>query len=527
MTGAISDTVTDAAGAADEVADALRPVSSQARAWLTGLWFLFFGFVLVSQVAGFMLGLNLASLGALLSITGLGLVTSFLLLGVAVFLFRRHPGEPVGLMLSASFIGAAGFLGPAAVFFQWLDRPELTDLMAVSWISLLVAVLPAFPDGRFVPAWGRWLTRLAFPFALFLAIEAYARSELVETLANLLALAGGALAVTTLVIRYRRTEPGLRAQQLKWAALGCGGGVALLSLAMLVSYLAYYGWIDPVWRDEAAFLFLLLRDLSFITLGAGMLASLLGLRLWDADRAIARSAAYFLMTIIIGVIWAASAAVINDFVTRQLGVTGKGTVAAISTGIALIFVAPARERVTKMVEKRLQSGVMRLKRLPDRLALWQHLDTPEAFAGRVVQAVSECLHASSCALLSFEADRYRLLAATGIDAGAIDAWVARHQPLAEVAKRDRDDQVFTLRMVLNDDDLIIGVLLLGKRTDGSTYAGGERRALFGVEAPLAAALQRIRQRTALNRATEDAIAALATRLERIERGSEIPGQSTA
>ncbi len=527
MTEPISETVTAAPGPGEEAEERLRPVSPRTQSWLAGFWFLFFGFVLASQVLGFMLGLDLASFGALLSITGLGLVTSFLLLGVAIFLFRRHPGEPVGLMLSASFIGAAGFLGPAGIFFAWIDSEELTSLMAVTWIAFLVAVLPAFPDGRFVPAWGRWLTRLAFPFALFLSIEAYAQSDVVETMADLLGLTGGALAVATLVIRYKRTEPGLLAQQLKWAALACGGGILLLSLAMTISYLLYFGLIAPAWADEVSFLFIILRDLSFITLGAGMLASLLGLRLWDADRAIARSAAYFLMTLIIGVIWAASAAVINDFVTRQLGATGKGTVAAISTGIALIFVGPARERVTKMVEKRLQSGVMRLKRLPDRLALWQHLETPEAFAERVVQSVSECLHAASCALLSFEEDRYRTLAATGIAPEAIDAWVARNQPLADVEKRDRDDHVFTLRVVLKDEDLLIGVLLLGKRTDGSTYAGGERRALFGIEAPLAASLQRVRQRTALNRATDDAITAISDRLAQLEQAKGIPGQATA
>lgn len=494
-------------------APSLGRIPAWAHIPLTALWVFAFVGTLGAQAGGsYFAWLAELPLFELLAEHAIGLAAALALLATAWLLRRRDARDPVGWLLSMSSLCAAAYVGPATTFYLATGLEILGTLLPSLWIGFLVAALPALPDGRYVPAWGRWLTRLAIPFTLAISADTMTEDEGVILATTFLGFGVAFLAILAAVQRFRRTPPGLERQQLKWAALGVASCIALLIVAITLSYAADAELFPEDWLPWLGMLVLAMRDASFLLLAAGLAVSLLRLRLWDADRAIGRSVVYFILTIVVACVWAASAALITDFVSGQVGGANKGMVAAISTIIALLILGPARERVNKWVEQRLQRGIVQLRGLPERLAVWQHLDDPTAFGERVAGAVSSSLHAPDCAVLLFEDGRFRPLAAVGASREKVARWIEAQDSFADLAAEQPDDAAFPLRLILIDEEVMIGALLVGPRSDGSYFAKEERAALLKLEPPLAAALNRVHTKVETNRA----LAGLDTRLGRIE-----------
>lgn len=484
-----------------------------ARPIVVTLWLLCLLAALGAQIAGLWLAAEMdASLVELLMQLGPGLLATAALLTAAVLLMRRDPGDPVGVMLSLSSIAAGAYVGAAPILYAVLETELPETILPSLWVGLLVAALPAFPDGRYVPGWGRWLTVLAIPFTIIISADALVDDEAVVLATTIIGFGTALTALAAAVIRFRRTPPGLEKQQLKWAALGVGLCIVTLIGAIALSYADDAGLFPEEWLPWLQITILTLRDLSFVILAAGLLVSVLRLRLWDADRAIGRSAAYFILTVFIACLWAVSSTLVNDFVSNQVGGGNKGVSAALSTVIAMLAFGPARDRVNKWVEKRLQRGVVQLRGLPDRLAVWQSLDDPEAFGARLATTITRSLHAGRCAVLLFEDERFHPLAWQGASRPEVEAWMTARGSFADLDYEAPDDADFPLRLILTDEDVLIGALLVGRRSDGSFYAKEERATLLGLEPPLAAALHRVQQRVTTRRA----LAGFDARLGRVE-----------
>lgn len=491
----------------------LKAFPRRLRPLALAFWILAFVATVGAQVGGLWLAVAAdVPLDELLAGMGSGLAASFAMLVTAALLVRRSPDDPVSYLLSLSSLCAAAYVGASSVFYAEVGLEVLDALLPSLWLGLLVAALPAFPNGRYVPAWGRWLTLLALPFTLLIAADTIVEDDTVILATTVLGFGVALLAIAAAVIRFRRTPPGLEKQQLKWAALGVGLCIMLLIAAIGISYAADAELFPEEWLGWLPVAVLAMRDLSFLVLALGILMSLLRLRLWDADRAIGRSAAYFILTLILACVWAASSALVNDFVSAQVGSSNKGMVAAISTIIAALVFGPARERVNKWVERRLQRGVVKLQGLPAKLNIWQHLDDPQAFGARVAAAISESLHAGRCAVLLYESGRFRPLACAGASAAAVEQWMAAQGPVLDLAYEVAADEDFPLRLILTDEDVLIGALLVGRRSDGSFFAKEERATLLDLEPPLAAALNRVHTRVATTRALDG----LDQRLGRVE-----------
>lgn len=448
------------------------------------------------------------------------MITVFNLIGVAVLLLaaallvRRRPGDPVALMLSFSFLSAVGFIGSTYRFYDWVGASILVGVVPAIWMGLLVAVLPAFPDSRFVPRRGAWLTVLALPFTLIIMLDAVTDDETVIALTTLIGFGVGLAAAAMPLVRYRRTPPGLERQQLKWAAFGFAGSLSMLTIAVVLMTILDSG-LPEAWRPWAMLGAFGLLHASFILLPVGLLISTLRLRLWDADAAIGRTAGYAAVTLLLAGVWAGTAKLVNDFIAAQMGGAGGAMTAAVSTIVAALVFGPARERVGGWVERRFQAGILQIRKLPARLQLWQQGDRPEDVGARVAEAVTDHLHAAHAAVLIHDGEGYRVTAATGVDEAAASAWIAARDTIAPL---DKQDAVFPVRMMLDDAGTPIGALLIGPRTDGSSYPRDERAALKAIEGPLAAALRLARRRSLRESATDGALAALEERLARLEDG---------
>jgi hypothetical protein len=137
----------------------------------------------------------------------------------------------------------------------------------------------------------------------------------------------------SLLLRFRRAR-GLERLQLRWLALGA----ALSATAFAVSLTAL---VTDGWLFQAA----LGISVAVLPLATG--AAILRYRLFDIDRIISRTLAYALLTLLLGLGYAA--------VVLGLGrLVGKGSslvVAAATLAVAALF-QPARRRVQAVVDRR-------------------------------------------------------------------------------------------------------------------------------------------------------------------------------
>ncbi|WP_431469572.1 hypothetical protein [Sphingosinithalassobacter sp. LHW66-3] len=437
-----------------------------------------------------------------------------LLMVAAILLVRRRPDDPVSLLLSFSFLSLASVL-PGEALWYWLGLETLDQGFSALFFGLFAVALPAFPDGRFRPRWGGWIAVAAVPVTVAVALP-----SIPDLLGLVLALGLGLAAALASIARFRRTPPGIERQQLKWVAFGFVSSMALLGTVLLLvegMWLGVLPDVDALWFRMAL---LAAFNASLLLMAGGVLVAMLRYRLWDADAAIGRSIGYAAITLVIGGIWAASMTILNEFLAGTLG-ANRPLVAAVSAVIAAMVLGPARERVNNWVEKRFQAGVLALRKLPERLQLWQHDDHPEDLGGRVVHAVIEGLHARQVAVLLYTEAGYRIVGAEGATDRDVAEWMDAHggtQALA-VDNLNRRDPVFPLRITLDDEGRPIGVLLLGPRSDGNIYSKDERKALEAIENALAAALRQAQLRRKRDLRTQELIRTLETRLSELERGA--------
>jgi len=287
---------------------------------------------------------------------------------VGAVLASRRPRHPVGwLLLTLGLCMAIGGVIAGYLPYTVVIRPgalpgagllariyaPLTDLaLAALGLVLLLTPTGSAPSAR----WRRWGLASAAAMAV-LAVAATvapgsldARALAVEgpvgprafggalAVLNQLALAMAILIIlggaASLVTRFRRAH-GVERQQLRWVALAAAlTGAAMLATAVLVAVgeLALAGWASVV-------------GTVFLPLAAG--AAILRYRLYDLDRIISRTVAYGLLTVLLGLGYAAVVLGLG----RLLPERSTLAVAAATLAVAAVF-QPARRRVQAAVDRR-------------------------------------------------------------------------------------------------------------------------------------------------------------------------------
>jgi hypothetical protein len=155
-------------------------------------------------------------------------------------------------------------------------------------------------------------------------------------------IAGGAIilvsllvAAVSLVLRYRRTR-GMERLQLRWLAVAGGLGAGLLLVTAAVAGLA---------GRDGIVLAALGAMVALLPLATG--AAILRYRLYDLDRIISRTVAYGLLTVLLGLGYAAVALGLGRLVGRGSSLV----VAAATLAVAALF-QPLRRRVQAVVDRR-------------------------------------------------------------------------------------------------------------------------------------------------------------------------------
>jgi hypothetical protein len=287
---------------------------------------------------------------------------------VGVVLAGRRPRHPVGWLLLAlglcmAFGGViAGYLPytvvvrpgslPAAGPVARVYAP-LTDaaLAAIGFVLLLTPT--GSPPS---PRWRRWAWVSGGALAVLLVAATVApgsMDRLVLALdgpvgprafggtlgvANQLALVVALLVILggagSLVTRFRHAR-GVERQQLRWIALAAAlTGASMLATGILVGVgdVALAGWTSVI-------------GTVFLPLAAG--AAILRYRLYDLDRIVSRTLAYGLLTVLLGLGYAAVVLGLG----RLLPEGSSLAVAAATLAVAAAF-QPVRRRIQAMVDRR-------------------------------------------------------------------------------------------------------------------------------------------------------------------------------
>jgi hypothetical protein len=339
----------------------LRPSASTTLAWVPWLA------TMAACAAGLVVALLVARpLTAQVLLDGalfaLGFPLGYATVGLVLTL--RRPANPIGWLYAASALVWSTLipLGP------WVDQlireqrplPLLAQLHAIAEVTLWAPAIalgitpPALlvPDGRLrSPRWRVAVTTaIAGPvlFVVGAVLIPGPTTDMPVTFENPLgqpglggevakgaAVAGLALhglsllaALLCVILRFRSSR-GVERQQLRWIATGAA--IAVLGVTVPLGDLRG-AWLDP---------------LVVLCVPVAVAVAVLRYRLWDLDRLVSRTVAYALLTLLLGLGYAAVVLGLG----RLLPDSSRLAVAAATLAAAALF-SPLRRRVQDLVDRR-------------------------------------------------------------------------------------------------------------------------------------------------------------------------------
>ncbi len=274
---------------------------------------------------------------AVLTLITLGLL-SVTWYGLAGLIMLRKPDDR-GAVLAAFFL----VLFPLLEIATWIPSAPLllkTVLPAVG-ITVLLLFCLLFPDGRFAPAWTRWIIPLAILGGISAVFPMTIR-------APIFAIALAAV-VAAQIARFRSVLSWSYRQQTKWALYGVAtasvGFAALVVGAILL----------PSTQTGRGGLFTSFANSTGLALAASPIPVTIGIailryHLWDINRVASLTLVYSTLTIVLAGIYAGG--VIGLQHVLQL-VTGRGSsiaVALSTLAVAALF-GPLRRRIQARIDR--------------------------------------------------------------------------------------------------------------------------------------------------------------------------------
>jgi hypothetical protein len=283
---------------------------------------------------------------------------------VGLVLTLRRPANPIGWLYAASAL-TWSLIIPLGPWVNQLVRdqrplPLLAELNAMAAVTIwapaiaLGVTLPALlvPDGRLRSARWRVVVATAIAGPAMFVVGAFlipgpttdtpvsfdnplGQPGVIGTMAEGVTLAGLALhglslpaALLCVVLRFRSSR-GVERQQLRWVATGAA--IAVLGVTVPLGDLRG-AWVDP---------------LVILCVPLTVAVAVLRYRLWDLDRIISRTVAYALLTLLLGLGYAAVVLGLG----RLVGQGSSLAVAAATLAVVAAF-APLRRRVQQAVDRR-------------------------------------------------------------------------------------------------------------------------------------------------------------------------------
>ncbi len=445
------------------------------------------------------LGMSLPFYGGLFAaLRLLAALPSFLL----SFLIMRRRSDRLLAVLFAIWLVVFGATGralqpnwlPLQGWYPWTKFPILLLGFLLNCGAMMMFY--AFPDGRFVPRWTRWLVLVMLPiyfFNIFFPDSLLNLDRLPYPVNQLPFQLPIMIGVFSLIYRYLRRADAEQKQQIKWVVLGAG----VIMIAYYVHYLVFNtSLIGYIYENTSLLKGINLTGWPFWLkvelateppwyVAQALVAVCIGIsvfryRLWEIDLVINRLLVYGSLTLlVIGAYLAAVAALGSVFQS----VTGPAPYVLV-TGIIAILFDPLRRRLQRLVNHLMygerDEPYAVLTRLAGRL---EHSATPGEMLPAIATTVGQALKIPYVAILTHE--------------NGADNLVARAGKIQE--------DVLSFPLIYQSE--VIGALRVGRRARGEEFSKADRRLLENIALQAGAAVQAVRLNAALVRSRAEIVSA--------------------
>jgi hypothetical protein len=263
---------------------------------------------------------------------------------IGLLIFWRRSDDRAAMLFSLMLIAGCCIpirsewaLGRAV---PWLELPIRLVWVLANFLFLILLLV--FPDGRFVPRWTRLLGVAAIPAAVLVDLTPELSKARLGVTALIWSLFWGA-GLYAQIYRYRHVSGPVQRQQTKWVALAFGLIVLFLLLGVVIPFTvvdAASGWF--AWALPALVA-------VFLLLPASVGVAILRHHLYDIDRLLSRTLTYGLLTVVLGLVYAA--VVVFGQALNPRGGDSTLTVAASTLLVAALF-QPLRRRIQDVVNRR-------------------------------------------------------------------------------------------------------------------------------------------------------------------------------
>lgn len=424
-----------------------------------------------------------------------GLLACTALLACSLLLALRRPSDPVAMLLAFAFVGLAATIDPPLQFWLWTDQGMVLDVIGATLFYFLLIGLATFPDGVFLPRFLRWLIPVGIPLALATSIL-----DLDEDLQGIVAVLALLSVLVSQIIRFRREPDGIARQQIKWAGFGFASGLLLILGAVAIA--AWMGDDPSKYTPLISLTVLLLFSTGMAAIALGLLVALLRFRLWEADTVITRSAAYAVVTLIVGIVWAASSDLVKLVITEVMGRESEAGATTVGAIIAAGIFSPTQNAVLGWTRRHFGGPLDQIRDSAKRLKSWGLTEAPEEVATRALAIIDRAVHPNASAIVLDTSMGHELIAAREVTSA--------------------DDPKLIEKLTLEDEESSVGTLLIGRRSDGNRYNRQELEAIREIIPSLAEALRVARGRFSRESAMQQRMEEMAARLAQLEGGAPKP-----
>lgn len=287
----------------------------------------------------------------------LTLVGSTTFIGVALLLFSRRSNDFMVILTSIMLATFGGVVvnGSAAVVANNHESMKLVaGVVSAVGMGSFVLFIYLFPNGRFSPRWTAVLAIFGviwFTFSVFFA-DFDDRSP-GAALISFVIYGGSVFAGFWPGYRDQKFTSPEQAQQFKYIIGGLTA--ALFGFALWVFPPLLFHNLDEPGVVGTVFILLsstfLTATLMIVPIAVGF--SLAHYRLWDADFAINRSMVYLGLTAALAIIFIVDFFILHMILKTVLDTEQAGFAMTISAAIAAGFFQPARNRLRRLVDRRI------------------------------------------------------------------------------------------------------------------------------------------------------------------------------
>jgi hypothetical protein len=294
----------------------------------------------------------------------LSLFSSLVWFAVAAFIAWRKSNDWLALLASLLLVsqGVLQFSGSLSTPLEYSSTawymPTVFLFLLDTTLYLLVFAL--FPNGRFVPAWMRWLVtaEIALGVIFYLLPTSSSNTETLltsPTASQLLfiwvnIIGGWVSIIGGQIYRYRRVSSPTERQQTKWVVLGIIEGPVL-------GVLYYFPpLLFPSLRAPDSLYFLLFKPVYTIIFLFAPLCfgiAILRYRLWDIDVLINRTLVYGTLTVSLALVYVGLVIGLQSLVRLFTGQALQSPVVIVASTLAIAALFhPLRRRIQAIIDRR-------------------------------------------------------------------------------------------------------------------------------------------------------------------------------